>query len=115
MTRRPTFADHLRQTLAADALQAWSRGEIASHLRHSAIKCGNRRAAKAFSRIKINAVSRAMTIIASQCDVDLDYVHGMPYQSVHCGLNGHKLHIPIHVKLPKPRRRSGDSDGPAKE
>src|ERR1700683_3922156 len=78
----------------------WAVARANSHARHAARRLGNLHAAAEFSRKKIDAILRAMSIDSTCFRVQVEYVHQAPHYNVACTLTGQCLHIPSWVHLP---------------
>jgi hypothetical protein len=94
-------------------LGAWQEAEVAGQRRHVARRGANLQAAAEFSRQKIAAIQRAISIAPQYFHADWDYVNGVRLFSVLCRMNGRSLHVPTWVQLPDVIFRSEVSTMPA--
>ena len=68
----PTFNDHLEALRLENAARAFSRGRLASELRHCAAATSQRRSARTLSRLKQDAIRAAFEIAPDCVRVGLD-------------------------------------------
>lgn len=71
-SHRPTFRDHLEALREENAARAFTRGKLASDLRHYAAARSQRKSARTLSRLKQSALRAAVEIAPHVVRVGMD-------------------------------------------
>ena len=96
--RRRTFAQMMEDTRDQAARMAWRRAEWASRLRHVAVAAHDRRAARAASRIKRQAILHVRKLVPSRIQMMPDDRFGQEtFRIVLRGLGTRPLHLPFRM------------------
>ena len=95
---RLTFRQILDETRVESASSAWERAQLASRLRHSYARLGNRRAAQLIGEVKARSLNRVARIIPGQVRITIDHNFQIGLISVRWPGHG-SLHLPAGSQI----------------
>lgn len=90
----PTFREHLEALRVANAARAFTRGQVASSLRHCAMEATRKRSAKQLGRVKQAALQVAVAIAPDVVRVGIDDEFHVGLLSIAFPGRG-RLHLPL--------------------